>query len=118
MKDYWFYILLAFGGHIFYLMKQQLENIKRKDKFNWQVFFLSEGMNIMAIFLLVYLGIQAPAEFMKMSPMSAIMIGVFGSTILSSLINTKQPKEITESQSVTTTFTKTAAPNDEQLSNK
>lgn len=116
MKDYWFYILLAFGGHVFYLMKQQLENIKRKDKFNMQIFALSEGMNIMAIFLLVYLGIQAPAEFMKMSPMSAIMIGVFGSTILSSLINTKQPKESVES--TTLTFTKTASPSDAELKNQ
>ncbi len=117
MNHYWLYIALAGAGHLFYLMKQQLENVKRKEVFDRQVFLLSEGMNILAIFLLVYLGIQAPSDMLTMSPITAILIGAFGSTMLSGLINTKKPKDdgVVESASVTTTFTKTSAPKDAEL---
>lgn len=119
MKDYWLYIGLAFAGHAFYLLKQQLENLKRKQKFDAQAFILSEGMNIIAIFLLVYIGIQAPSDWLTMSPVVAIMIGGFGSSMLSTFINTKKPKDLdTETTTLTTTFTTPAAPKDEQLQNK
>jgi len=112
MQHFWLYIGLAFAGHAFYLLKQQLENIKRNQKFNGQVFFLSEGMNVIAIFLLVYLGIQAPSDWVTMSPVMAIMIGGFGSSMLSGLINTRKPKDDTDG-----TFGKTAAPNDDSIKN-
>lgn len=93
MKDFWLFIGLAFGGHIFYLLKQWLENIKRSQAFNTKIFLVSEGMNIMAIFLLTYLGINAPSDWLVMSPIVAIMIGGFGSSMLSALINTRVSKD-------------------------
>lgn len=113
MHNYWLYIALAFGGHIFYLCKQLLENIKRKEKFNKEVFLISEAMNIMAIFLLVYLAIEAPTAWLTMSPITAILIGAFGSSMLSALINTKKPKEDGGDS-----FSQPAAPNDNEISNK
>jgi hypothetical protein len=93
MSNFWLYISLAAGGHIFHICKQWLENYNRKQVFVWQKFVVSEIMNVIAIFLLTYLGINAPSDWLTMSPIVAIMIGGFGSSILSGLINTKKPKE-------------------------
>lgn len=93
MANFWLYISLAAGGHIFHLCKQWLENHNRKQIFDWQKFAVSEIMNVIAIFLLTYLAINAPSDWLTMSPVVAIMIGGFGSSILSGLINTKKPKD-------------------------
>lgn len=111
MTNFWLYILLAFAGHIFHLCKQWLENYNRQQMFDWKKFMVSEVMNIIAIFLLTYMGINAPSDWLVMSPIAAIMIGGFGSSTLSGLINTKKPKDAGD-------LFNTAAPGDEELKNK
>ncbi len=94
MHNYWAYILLAFSGHLFYLCKQYLENVKRNQTFKWNVFIASEIMNFISIFVLIYIADNAPSEWLQMSPVVAVMIGGFGSSMLSAIINTRMPKEI------------------------
>lgn len=116
MQHFWLYILLAAAGHVFYLLKQQLENVKRQQKFDGQTFLLSEGMNIIAIPTLIYLGIQVPTDWLTMSPITALMIGSFGSSLLSGLINTRKPKDDdTETTTLTTTLIKPTSSKEGEL---
>lgn len=99
MENFWLYIGLAFAGHAFHLLKQYIENVKRKQEFKANILIASEAMNIIAIFLLTYMAINAPSDWLVMTPIMAIMIGGFGSSMLSAIINTRQPKELNASSS-------------------
>ena len=109
MSHFWEYIGLSFAGYLFHLLKQWGENIKRGDKFRPGSFAISFSSNILAIFILNYLALKAPSDWLVMSPVMAILIGVAGSSMLNGIINTRMPKD-TES-------IKPSAPNDEEIKN-
>lgn len=112
MENFWLYMGLALGGHVFYLLKQLLENVKRNQIFDKRIFIISEAMNLIAIPLLVYIGTLMPTEILTMSPVTAIMIGGFGSSLLSGIINTRKPKDIDDGL-----FSQVASPNDSEVQN-
>lgn len=89
-------ILLAAGGYAIHLLKMWGESIKRKEKFVKETFFISIAMNVISIFILVYIGGTLPADMLVMSPFSCVMIGTFGSSMLSGFVNIKKPKDINE----------------------
>ena len=84
-------MLLAFGGFAFHLLKQWGENIKRKDKFDNRLLVISIAMNLIAIPILVFIGGTLPADLLVMSPLTCVIIGAFGSSMLAGFINTKKP---------------------------
>lgn len=85
-------ILLAFGGYIFHLLKMWYESIKRNEAFIDRSFFISIAMNVVAIFLLVFLGKSLPPDLIVMSPLACVMIGYSASSMLGGFINVKSPK--------------------------
>jgi small basic protein len=89
-------LLLAAGGYAIHLLKMWGESIKRKERFVKDIFFISIAMNIISIFILVYIGETLPADMLVMSPLTCVMIGTFGSSMLSGIINIKKPKDINE----------------------
>lgn len=91
-----FQLLLAFGGFIFHLLKQWNESIKRKEVFIVKSFVISIAMNLVSIPIIIYLGNTMSSDLIVMSPLTCVMAGVFGSSMLSGFINSKKPKEIVE----------------------
>lgn len=89
-------MLLASGGYAFHLLKQWYESIKRKEQFDKRLFILSMGMNLIAIPILVYIGGTLPADLLVMSPLTCVIIGSFGASMLAGFINTKKPKDISD----------------------
>lgn len=89
--NFWMQMLLAFGGFAFHLLKQWGENIKRKDKFDNKLLAISVAMNVIAIPILVFIGGTLPADLLVMSPLTCVIIGAFGSSMLAGFINTKKP---------------------------
>lgn len=89
-------LLLAAGGYAIHLLKMWGESIKRKEKFVKETFYISIAMNVISIFILVYIGGSMPPDVLVMSPLSCVMIGTFGSSMLSGIINIKKPKDINE----------------------
>jgi len=89
-------LLLATGGYAIHLLKMWGESIKRKEKFVKETFLISVAMNIISIFILVYIGDSMPTDILVMSPLTCVMIGTFGSSMLSGIINIKKPKDINE----------------------
>lgn len=89
-------ILLATGGYVLHLLKMWLEAIKRKEDFVKQTFYISIAMNVISIFMLIYIGDAMPLDMLVMSPITCVIIGTFGSSMLSGLINIKKPKDINE----------------------
>lgn len=87
-------MLLALAGFVFHLLKQWLENEKRGDKFNVKHTLIFVAMNIVAIPVLIYIGGTLPADLIVMSPLTCVIIGAFGSSMLAGFINTKKPKDI------------------------
>jgi small basic protein len=94
--NYYEQLMLAFGGYAIHLLKMWGESLKRKEKFDRQLFYISIAMNVISIFILVYIGKSLPADILVMSPLSCIMIGTFGSSMLAGIINIKKPKDINE----------------------
>lgn len=90
------YMLLAFGGHAIHLLKMWSESIKRNEQFGNKSFILNEIANVIAIPMLVYISDYLPPELFVMSPLGAIIIGTFASSMLSGFINVKKPKEFTD----------------------
>jgi hypothetical protein len=86
-------ILLAFGGFIFHLLKQYQEAVKRNEVFITKLFWVSIASNIVAIFILVYIGNSLPADLIVMSPLTCVIIGAFSGSMLSGFINAKKPKD-------------------------
>ncbi len=89
-------LLLATGGYAIHLLKMWGESIKRKEKFIRETFFISIAMNVISIFILVYIGDSMPVDILVMSPLTCVMIGTFNSSMLSGIINIKKPKDINE----------------------
>jgi small basic protein len=89
-------LLLATGGYALHLLKMWGESIKRKERFVKDIFFISIAMNVISIFILVYIGDSLPTDVLVMSPLSCVMIGTFNSSMLSGIVNIKKPKDINE----------------------
>lgn len=89
-------LLLAGGGYAIHLLKMWGESIKRKEKFVKETFFISIAMNVISIFILIYICDSLPPDILVMSPLTCVMIGTFGSSMLSGIINIKKPKDINE----------------------
>ena len=114
--------LLAFGGYAFHLLKQYGESIKRKETFVNKMLYVSMGMNVLSIILLVYIGNRLPADLIVMSPLTCVIIGSFGASMLSGFINIKKPTSIdvgdTEKVIVTDSKTLTVEPDPAKLTPK
>lgn len=89
-----FQLLLAFGGFIFHLLKQWRENIVRKQEFDKRLLLISFLMNMIAIPILIFIGGTLPSDLLVMSPLTCVIIGGFGSSMLSAFINAKKPKDV------------------------
>lgn len=85
-------ILLAFGGYLFHLLKMWYESTNRKEAFITKAFYISIAMNVVAIFLLIYLGKTLPPDLLVMSPLTCVIIGFSASSVLAGFINVKSPK--------------------------
>lgn len=94
MPDYATQLLLAFGGYAFHLLKMYGESLKRQEVWLLKPFIVSVAANLLAIFLLIYVGDQLPPDLIVMSPLTCIIIGSFGSSMLAGFINIKKPKDI------------------------
>lgn len=94
--DFYEQILLAIGGYVIHLLKMWLEAKKRKEKFERETFLISIAMNVISIFILIYIGGSLPADLIVMSPLTCVIIGTFGSSMLSGIVNIKKPKDINE----------------------
>lgn len=89
-------LLLAAGGYAIHLLKMWGESVKRKEKFVRETLLISIAINVISIFILVYIGDSLPADILVMSPLTCVMIGTFGSSMLAGIINIKKPKDINE----------------------
>ncbi len=89
-------MLLAFGGYLFHMAKQYGESIKRNEKFDKRLVAVNLVMNLIAIPILVFIGGTLPSDLLVMSPLTCVIIGAFGSSMLSGFINIKKPKEVTD----------------------
>lgn len=87
-------LALAVGGYAFHVLKQWFESTKRNESFVNKAFYISIPMNILAMTLLVYIGNTLPPDLIVMSPLTCVMMGTFGSSMLSGFINVKKPKNI------------------------
>lgn len=92
-------VLLAAGGYLFHLLKQWYESVKRKESFDYKLLLISVGMNILAILILVYIGKQLPPDLIVMSPLTCVIIGFSGSSLLAGFIAAKKPKDIPDDES-------------------
>lgn len=88
------YMLLAFGGHVIHLLKLYGESLKRNEAFVTKIFIVSEAANIISIPMLIWISKYLPPELFVMSPIGAIIIGTFASSMLAGFINVKKPKEV------------------------
>ncbi len=94
--NFYIQLLLAFGGYIIHLLKMWMESIKRKESFITQTFYISIAMNVISIFILIYIGDSLPETMIVMSPVTCVIMGYFGSSMLGGIINLKKPKDINE----------------------
>lgn len=85
-------LLLALGGYVFHVLKMWYEATKRNEVFINKSFYISIAMNLVAILILIYIGKQLPADLIVMSPLTCVIIGFMGSSILAGFINIKAPK--------------------------
>lgn len=85
--------VLAIAGYLFHLLKLWHESTKRNEEFVNRAFFISIPMNLLSIGILVYIGDQLPEDLIVMSPLTAVIVGFFSSSLLSGFINMKKPKE-------------------------
>jgi len=96
--NYYEQILLAAGGYALHLLKMWGESIKRKERFVKETFYISIAMNVISIFIMIYIGGSLPADIIVMSPLTCVIIGTFGSSMLSGIINIKKPKDINDTE--------------------
>ena len=94
--SFWLQMLLAFGGFAFHLLKQWGEGIKRNQTFDKRLLAISVAMNLIAIPILVFIGGTLPSDLLVMSPLTCVIVGAFGSSMLAGFINVKKPKEVTD----------------------
>lgn len=84
-------MLLAFGGFLFHLLKQWGESIKKKEAVDMRILLIKVCMNIIAIPILIFIGDSLPSDLLVMSPLTCVIIGSFGSSMLSGFISAKKP---------------------------
>ncbi len=84
-------MLLAFGGFLFHLLKQWGESINKKVAIDNRILLIKVGMNIIAIPILIFIGDSLPSDLLVMSPLTCVIIGSFGSSMLSGFISAKKP---------------------------
>lgn len=89
-----FQMLLALAGFLFHFLKQWNESIKRNEHFIKKSLFISIAMNLIAIPVLIFIGGTLPSDLLVMSPLTCVIIGSFGASMLSGFINSKKPKEM------------------------
>lgn len=87
-------MLLAFAGFLFHLLKQWGESIKKKEVMDTRIVLIKLGMNIIAIPVLIFIGDSLPSDLLVMSPLTCVIIGSFGSSMLSGFITAKKPSGI------------------------
>lgn len=92
------HLLLALGGYIIHLLKLWGEAVKRKERFVKDAFFISIAMNVISVFILIYICESLPPELIVMSPLTCVIIGTFNSSMLSGFVNIKKPKDINETE--------------------
>lgn len=85
-------MILAVAGYAFHLLKLWHEATKRNEEFVNRAFFISVPMNLLSIGILVYIGDKLPEDLIVMSPLTAVIIGFFSSSLLAGFINVKKPK--------------------------
>ena len=68
MSEFMVRILLALGGYAFHLLKMYGESLKRQEVWIVKPFVVSVAANILAIFLLIYVGERLPPDLIVMSP--------------------------------------------------
>lgn len=90
-------ILLAFGGYLFHLLKMYYASLVRKEEFITKPFAVSVAANLLAIFLMIYVGGSLPPDMFSMAPINVVVMGFFGSSMLSGFINVKKPKSLDNS---------------------
>lgn len=86
------HFLLALGGFVFHFLKLLYTSLNRKEKFLSAKLLVWSLMNVLAALLLVYIGDSLPPELIVMSPITCILIGFSGSSMLSGFIQVKTPK--------------------------
>lgn len=86
--------LLALGGFLFHFLKMWYTSTLRKEGFLNKPMYIWIAMNILATCLLVYIGPTLPPEIIVMSPVTSILMGISGSSVLAGVINIKRPKDI------------------------
>lgn len=96
-------LLLALGGYVFHILKMWYEATNRKEVFINKAFYISIAMNVVAIFLLVFLGKSLPPDLLIMSPLTCVIIGFSASSILSGFIKVKAPQSVVPEDKKTTT---------------
>lgn len=94
MSEFALQLLYAFGGYVFHLLKMYQESLKRQEVFLVKPFAVSVAANIVAILILISIGDQLPPDLIVMSPLTCVIVGAFGSSMLSGFINVKKPKDI------------------------
>lgn len=85
-------LLLAYAGFLFHLLKLWYAATNRKEGFINKQLGIWVAMNLLASSLLVYIGGSLPPDLIVMSPLTCIIIGFFGSSMLSGFIQVKRPK--------------------------
>ena len=96
MMNFYEQLGLAFGGYVFHMLKMYLVALKRKEKFIREIFLVNIALNVIAIFIMVYIGGSLPPDLIVMSPLTCVIMGSFGSSMLAGIINLKKPKDINE----------------------
>lgn len=86
------YLLLALAGHALHMLKVYKSTITRKESFITKSLLINEVSNLIAIPLAIYLAPTLGAEVIVMSPATAVLIGVGGSSFIAGFINVKKPK--------------------------
>jgi cytochrome bd-type quinol oxidase subunit 1 len=92
MTDYFIGFLLAIGGYVFHLLKMYGEAVKRNEEFLKKPFIINIFANLIAIPILLYIGDSLPEDVLVMSPVTCVIIGVCGSSMLTGLVQLKKPK--------------------------
>lgn len=90
--------LLALGGVLIHFLKMWLQAEKRKEKFLSRPTILLLTLNLLSSALLIYIGPTLPPELVVMSPLTCVLMGIFGSSMLTGLVNARRPKNANDEQ--------------------
>lgn len=85
---------LALGGFLFHFLKMWMTSLNRKEAFLTKPVYLWVAMNLLASAILIYIGPTLPPELIVMSPLTCVLMGLSGSSMLAGIINIKKPKDI------------------------